>query len=272
MACYLKASTITFAATAIALISSQSGQAATISTSESQPIDLTTWQQEGSPENGNWVVSPDGSSVLQTINGIPTFFVSPDNFIDTEIKGKFGVASPGNWDDDWIGFVFGYQSPIAANGDELNNLNFLLFDWKQNGGISRGNEGFSLIKVDGNFTNLDATFWRRSPTPEFEFLATNYGSNKGWRDNTEYDFTLLYQSNRIKIDIDGSTIFDIEGEFEPGRFGFYNHSQEYVGYSGLTQKPAPVPESSSVLALLGVSTGSFLLAQGKKRKSKALSN
>lgn len=224
------------------------------------PIDLRTWTQEGSPASGNWVVSADGSSVLQTINGYPTFFVSPEEFINTTITGKFRVE---DGDNDFMGFVFGYQSPIATNHDPDNHFDFLLFDWKQRDqqtGYGLGREGFSLSRIDGRFgTHLEIlnTFWEHPDNPKSQVLATSYGSDKGWTAYTEYDFSLLYQTDRIKIDIDGETIFDISGEFEPGQFGFYNHSQPYARYSGFTQEETPperVPEPSALvgLALLGV--------------------
>jgi Thrombospondin C-terminal region/Alpha/beta hydrolase of unknown function (DUF1400) len=244
------------------------------------PFDLRTWKQEGSPANGRWIVSPDGTFVDQKINGRPTFFVSPDNFINTTINGKFKVT--GKDDNDFIGFVFGYQSPISANGDKANDFNFLLFDWKKtqyhNGVPDRGNEGFGLAKVNGNFPTDDdekASFWRHEESQEFDLLATDYGRGKGWRTNQEYDFTLLYQTDRIKIDIDGKTIFDVRGEFPEGRFGFYNYSQSNVRYSGFTkadidpQPPKSVPEPASVFSLLafGAFGVSFLLKRKQQQKA-----
>lgn len=43
------------------------------------PVDLNTWGKRGHTANGNWVVASDGSSVLQTINGDPTFVNLPNN-------------------------------------------------------------------------------------------------------------------------------------------------------------------------------------------------
>ena len=70
-------------------------------------IDLSAWSQEGPPGAGNWVVAVYGESVLQTINGAPTHFVSPNNFINTTIGGSFSVETTS--DDDFIGFVFGFN-------------------------------------------------------------------------------------------------------------------------------------------------------------------
>ncbi|MDY6852429.1 MAG: VPLPA-CTERM sorting domain-containing protein [Thermodesulfobacteriota bacterium] len=96
-------------------------------------------------------------------------------------------------------------------------------------------------------------------------LSTDYGSTRGWADNTEYEFTLLYQTNRIKIDIKGGTgdfqtvqtIFDVTpgdvglGAFQDGRFGFYNYSQGGVNYQGFTEEEAPAVPLPAAAWLLG---------------------
>ncbi|HAG83748.1 MAG TPA: hypothetical protein DCL61_22015 [Cyanobacteria bacterium UBA12227] len=226
-----------------------------ISTSASAtptPIYLTNWTQQGNL--GNWIVSTDQKSVTQTLNGAPTFFVSPNNFINSLIKGKLKVKPEGNLDNDFIGFVFGYQSPIRNSINTLNHLEFLLFDWKQNSQTVnlnyRAYVGFSLTQINGSKIDNLLHFWQHTDTPEFNVLATDYGLHKGWLDNTEYEFALLYQTNRIKIDIDRKTIFDVSGTFKAGRFGFYNFSQRGADYSNLTYEPVSVPEPNSPLTLL----------------------
>ena len=195
------------------------------------PLDLNRWTKEGVAGNGNWNVEPDGLSVIQTINGNPTFFVSPDSFIDTTIRGTFKVETGG--DDDFIGFVFGYKSPLNENGDDVYEHEFLLLDWKQ-GNQSGALEGFALSRVKGRITDFVPGFWTHSSSPEFEVLATDFGNDKGWFDNTEHNFELVYNSDRIRVIIDGRLIFDVEGSFEAGRFGFYNYSQAQVRYRSFT--------------------------------------
>lgn len=251
--------------------------AATLGASAAEvPIDLGTWQQRGVPGNGNWIVAPGGSSVQQTINGNPTFFVSGNDQINTTLRGKIKVETTG--DDDFVGFVFGFNSPAGTGTD----MDFLLFDWKQ---ASQGaaTEGFGLARVQGNIPNVDAdpVFWNRVDNAAFGYdnLATNFGSTLGWEDNVEYDFTMLYQDNRIKIDIaggafgTGQTIFDIAGTFGTGRFGFYNYSQAGVRYSGLTEEATPppppppqgVPEPTS-LALSALALGLMTRLRGAGRR------
>ncbi|WP_166404843.1 SMP-30/gluconolactonase/LRE family protein [Desulfonema ishimotonii] len=189
-------------------------------------MDMNTWGQEGPAGNGNWNVTEQGSAVFQSINGKPTFFVAPESFINKTIIGRFGVME--GKDNDWMGFVFGYQ-------DENN---FYLFSWKQaaqKGAIP----GFVLAHVTGG---ADCIPWacQYSNNSGYEVLAVDKGI--GWQDYTIYDFVLTYTENKIRITLAGGqfgrgrVIFDIDGEFPEGRFGFYNYSQRRVTYGGLIQK------------------------------------
>ncbi|MBX3600676.1 MAG: hypothetical protein KIS83_20005 [Rubrivivax sp.] len=239
------------------------------------PIDLNAWSKRGPAGNGNWIVAADGSSVLQTVNGDPTFFVSDSDQINTTLRGKIRVETTG--DDDLIGFVFGFKGPASTG----NDMDFLLFDWKQASQASGGFtafEGFALSRVQGTITNYTPGFWGRTDSAGFDNLATNYGDTLGWADNVEYDFEILYQTSRIRIDIaggafgNGTTVFDVAGNFEAGRFGFYNYSQAQVRYSGLTEQdtppdPNPVPAPGS-LALAGLAL--MLVARQRTRSQVAV--
>jgi len=198
-------------------------------------IDLGTWIQEGDTNNGNWVVTNGGNTVNQTINGDPTFYVSPDSFLNVIITGNIQVATTN--DNDWIGFVFGYVDPDSTNP---TNYDFYLFDWKQgdqNFGGFFGPEGYSLSKVTGPVTNLPQAFSAKAG-PFVDLLASNYGNTLGWNSLQTYSFALTYTNTRTVISIDGDTIFDIFGCFPPGRFGFYNYSQSDVNYSDFSYRVA----------------------------------
>jgi len=196
------------------------------------PILLNDWMQEGALENGNWTVSEDGQTVFQSINGGPTFFVSPSDFMNTTINGSFRVLDRG--DDDFIGFVIGYQMPDTSN---LNQFDFILFDWKR-ANQSGGREGFALSKISGEVIpdELGEVFWEKIEHPALTLLATDFSTTKGWAARTLYNFELEYTASNLKISIDNNLIFDVAGNFQPGRFGFYNYSQEDVEYMSFTEQ------------------------------------
>ena len=53
----------------------------------------------------------------------------------------------------------------------------------------------------------------------------------GWEDFREYDFRIEFDTNSLKIWVDGSLEFDLSGSFPDGRLAFYNFSQQQVTYS-----------------------------------------
>ncbi|MEZ4458404.1 MAG: VWD domain-containing protein [bacterium] len=201
-----------------------------------KPIFLDGWTQQGVVDNGTWEVDASGRKVIQTSNGDPTFFVSPNDFIDTTIRGRF---SNNDSDDDYIGFVIGYQGPFAEDGDDPNDYKTLLFQWKK-GDQSPALAGFTLARLNGLQTDYNLGFWENIDSPEYNVLATDYGQGKAWSDGIEHEFELVYESNRIQIAIDGRRIFDVTAqqaglsEFPAGRFGFYNYSQANVTYSNFS--------------------------------------
>ncbi|MEQ9454854.1 MAG: hypothetical protein RLN76_09725 [Phycisphaeraceae bacterium] len=208
-------------------------------------VDLNTWSQKGPSGNGNWTVENAGDTVFQSINGNPTYFVSPNDFFNTNVQGSFlrdRNRQPGFSDDDFIGFVFGYNEP----GDNSTDATFYLLDWKR-GTQSSTEEGFRLSRVNGTTTPPFGNA-ENDNLPNYDVLATNTGGTLGWENNIVYDFDLLYTQDRIRIEITGGTgdfqngltIFDLSKEvigvpaFTTGQFGFYNHSQQGVEYRSFT--------------------------------------
>lgn len=204
------------------------------------PIFLDTWQQEGDPGAGNWVVAADGRSVNQSVNGNPSFYVSPDDYFERVIRGTIHV---GIGDDDIIGFVFGYQGPFSAEGDAEDEIYSWVLSWK---GRTQGPAlaGFTLNHVDGLVdTGGTGPFWYQQDAPNYRVVAQNLGTELGWVSLQEYQFELVYSAQRLIIRIDGAMIFDLTPTeagvpaFESGRFGFYNFSQPNVDYANFSAAP-----------------------------------
>lgn len=206
-----------------------------------RPVFLDGWTQQGPLDAGNWTVSPDGRSVSQAANGQPTFFVSDRNYRDVTIEGTLQTTL---YDDDYIGFVFGYNAPIAAAGDGEDELDFLVFSWK--GRLQTPvSPGFTLARAQGTFTvtDIDTAFWQQQSLPTYQVLATDYGDGRQFIDSHPHRFTLSYGRDRVRIALDGRLIFDVTAaeaglaEFPDGRFGFYNFSQPNVTYAGFRAVP-----------------------------------
>ncbi len=199
-----------------------------------QPVDYSGWVAEG---QGTWVPDTDGLSVVQLTNGDPTFYVSPDDYLGVQFTGSLTVETTG--DDDIIGFVLGYQTPLTASGDDPDDLNAVIISWKavaQNyvGGVAQ--EGLTLSRSSGLQTDLRGTLWHHPESPIYKVLATSYGSDKGWMVKTTYKFVLTYTASLVEVSIDGAPLFSVTSAqagapFEAGRFGFYNFSQSNVRYA-----------------------------------------
>ena len=187
-------------------------------------LDLTNWSNKG---DGTWNVQTGGRTVTQTKNGGPTFFLSPDSFSNVIIKGTIEVATTN--DNDFIGFVMGYENI----GDDYN---FVLFDWKQEV-QNNAQEGFHLALIDGDFSGgfSSSVFWDHDNSDSRHTeLQDPPSKNDGWLDNTEYQFEILYTSERIRIKINDETIYNVtSGAFNPGKIGFYNSSQDNVIYGNV---------------------------------------
>jgi gliding motility-associated-like protein len=210
-----------------------------------QNIDFNTWSQEGELTSGSWVVTNGGNSVEQNINGTATWFVSSNDFFNVIIQGSIQVNTAA--DDDLVGFVFGYQNPIGTlTTPSSTYVKTYFFDWNQTTQTFEGmtsNEGFALYEMDGlfDFTNVvtqgagsvHPELWERANSPIIKVLDTNYGNN-GWNDFQQYDFQLKYTADSIIIWIDNVKILEEHGCYEPGKFGFYNQSQDAVLYSNFS--------------------------------------
>lgn len=194
-------------------------------------VDLSGWVPEGG--SSNWVVQTGNDTVLQTVNGAPTVFFDPSvtSTQGSALSGKIKVTTTS--DDDFIGFVLGY------NSGEINSAgsDFFLVDWKQ-GDQFPGVDGLAISHIIDGST---ADYWDHigGGITENE-RGANLGST-GWLDNVEYSFNIIFTSSLIEVAVNGVTEISLTpGEagltsFSDGAFGFYNYSQSNVLYSAITQ-------------------------------------
>jgi hypothetical protein len=255
---------------------SVSGVTALCATGNATPLDLSSWTAvtldfAGGQSAGNWVLSNGNTTVTQTINADPSFYLNNVNQTGYSMDGSWKVLR-GSGDDDYMGFVFGYQ----------NSSNFYLFDWKKgtqsyDGALAR--EGMTVKKFTGATGNGLADLslgelWNNDAASfgDMVVLAKNHSSSLGWVDDTVYtfhlDFNLISGEFSIIVKDGSNVLWDTtiaDATFTSGQFGFYNFSQEKVQYEGFEQTGgnSPVPEPATFL-LFGVGLAGLAMAGRKK--------
>ena len=240
------------------------------------PVDLSSWSPltlnfAGGQPAGSWSLEPGNTAVTQTVNADPSFYLNNLNQTAFSMDGSWQVNTTS--DDDFMGFVFGYQ----------NSSNFYLFDWKQgNQSYSGGTAtaGMTLKKYTGGtgdgLTDLSlGEFWENNnDMGDMTILAQNQGSGKGWMDNVLYDFHLDFLQNPNEIHIvvmqGATTLWDVtvyDSTFSSGQFGFYNYSQSTVRYAGFEQTGGVIVDVSAPAALGLLGFGLAGLGVARRRRS-----
>jgi hypothetical protein len=215
-------------------------------------VDMSTWTAESYASvagfgSGVWNVAAGGASVTQTVNGQPTFFLSPFNAFNLQLEGQ--ISSNGGGDDDFLGFALGFDPGESTNPA----ADYLLVDWKRgtqffNFGApsctagANAPVGLAVSRVSGiptadefwGHVNLD-TAPCSGPTDGLVQLAR--GATKGsspWALNTTYTFKFVLTATLLEVYVDNVLEISVNGLFTNGRFAFYNFSQASVTYSAYT--------------------------------------
>lgn len=218
------------------------------------PADLSLWTAvsypgDGSPFGmpGEWLVSADGTTVAQHVNGAPTFFVAPDAVEGKRVTATFTSTSD---DNDFFGVALGFDPTEISDPD----AEYLLIDWKQSeqsidwiggGGPVTGSTGLAVSRVTG-VPSLDELWGHVEQTEaatgavvELE-RAVNLG-DVGWEDDTPYALEIEYTETSLIVEVDGVVELDMRGDFPPGPFAIYNFSQPGVASSAITFEPLNEP-------------------------------
>jgi len=196
----------------------------------------------------SWTVAPGGTTVTQTTNGQPSLFISNFDAMDKIVTATVRATTA---DDDFIGFVLGYNAGEVGSA----SADYLLIDWKRTdqnhnfvsagpGGVAKA--GLALSRVTGVPTADE--FWQHSNyapngtggLTELQRTTTSglVGST-GWTPGTDYEFTFTFTADKVQVFVNGAKQLDVAGSFSNGRFGFYNFSQPGAKYSNVQAVPEP---------------------------------
>ena len=212
---------------------------------------LNAWTAEGydfagSPYAGDWRVSADGTRVSQVSEASAAVFSG-----EVDAVGSHRVSMRGRGDNDFVGFVFGYESGDVTNSSSdamySDGASFLQLDWRR-GTQQNPNFSDSCAPVPGTPTptqqeGLTLSHIRGTPTLDellgryeladcpgeygtVDVLATaNTLGTVGWQSNQFYDFEFEFDGSHLKIWVDGTLEFDLDVPAVTGEFGFMARSQ-----------------------------------------------
>jgi len=227
-------------------------------------VSMTGWSAE--TWNGGasyWSLTPDGTSTLYTANSNPSVLTGGGSILNSKISFQLTVTNRYGGDDDFFGFVLGYDAGgiTGASGGE-----YLLIDWKretQVAGPVTAERGLGLSRVVGPVSSLYDLWGHQNSVSELA-RGTTLGST-GWIYPRSYAFDVLYSSNRVVVSVDGVVQFDLTGNFSDGTFGFYNNSQAGIRYDDLDIEPLPAVPLPASLPLLAVAIGGLGLIRRRRR-------
>ena len=180
-----------------------------------------------SSETPDWTISDDGTTVTQANNAEPAVFVSTLPAVGVTMT--FDLTVNTSSDDDYIGWVIGYEAGESTQGD---GADWLLFDWKQQDQDWDGYfaaAGLAWSRVQAPLTDPHDLWGHHNVVVE-QGRATNLGY-AGWGDNTTYRVTVSYSLSGFQVWVDDVLELDVEGSFPAGTFGFYNYSQAAIEYT-----------------------------------------
>jgi len=182
---------------------------------------------------GDWVVSPDGTTVRQQAEAGASFFVSEATWSWDRFAGRISIDAEAT-DDDAIGLAFAFEE--EANGEPFT---YYLLSWRA--AAQEGAEaGLTLAKVTGDGTT-DPDLWTLDEADaDVEIVATDAAVL--WQPGGEYDFAVLRDSATGAFTVtishpnDGTELVTLASADDAlpdglGRVGFYCHSQGGVTFA-----------------------------------------
>jgi cysteine-rich repeat protein len=183
----------------------------------------------------DWDISDDGLTVYQWENADPAVYVTqlPANGVSV----TFDLTVNADDDDDFIGWVIGYEAGDATNED----CDWLLFDWKQwTQDWDEDDEtqediawqGLAFSRVTGAIDDETELYGHIDSVTEIS--RANTLGDVGWPSWETTRVRIDYTTAHFDVYVDGTLEFSEDGTFPDGNFGFYNFSQDSIEYTLLS--------------------------------------
>ena len=140
----------------------------------------------------HWVVLANGSEITQTLNSDPGLVVGQDAFGGVDYFGTLFVNT--HSDDDYVGFMFSYQS----------NRKFYVVMWKKKNQkywikkpfVANGKSGLQIKLIDsetGPSKTLGVALWHAATTNKQTKLLWIDPKNQGWIPKVPYRWHLIHR-------------------------------------------------------------------------------
>ena len=200
--------------------------------------DLSGWTSSHNQPTGVGTQTPvwnvTGNSVTQTKNSHAAVLKSDFEIDSNNYSGEFNITSNSPDDNDYFGFVLGYQSGEVKNSAD----GFILIDWNR---VAENHNvmGQSLTGLSASFVQGEdiegANFWTHSGAVTEAARGNNFGST-GFTLGQTYNIKFNVVGDNLQIFVDDVLEFDLDAsdfgltEFPVGSFGFYNLAQENTTY------------------------------------------
>jgi len=196
-----------------------------------------------SQRDPRWVVKNQGREIQQLLNSDPGIAVAPMKLGSIDYSGTIFVNTKS--DDDYVGFIFGYQSSTRFYSVMWKQRNQTY--WDKTPIVAQGKAGVSIKAVNsksGLGPKLRNALWHSGTTEDEVKLLWHDPLYRGWKDQVAYRWFLQHRpiSGLIRLQMFQGTemMFDTgclyDKTMQGGKVGLFVFSQKSVIWSDLVIK------------------------------------